>query len=264
MKTKRIVIVVFIGLLVGGAFWYFFKTAVNEPNQKKVRINELLKDFVTVEEGTFLMGTIDSIGASDEVPHFVTVSTFQIQTTEVTQELYELVMEANPSENKSWKDMPVTNVSWEDCQEFLYQLFVLTGRVYRLPTEAEWEYAAKGGAKSKGYLYAGSNNIDEVGWYAKNSGNSIHVIKEKKPNELGLYDMTGNAWEWCSDWYGAYRTDLKGRILPKGPDNGKHRVLRGGCWNFYAKYCRTVDRHWRDSENWMNCRGFRLVLSAVR
>jgi formylglycine-generating enzyme required for sulfatase activity len=261
MKTKRIVIVVFIGLLVAGALWYFFKPLTHE---NKAKINELLQGFVQVESGTFLMGAPDSIGSDDETQHTVYVSTYSIQSTEVTQELYELVMGNNPSENKSWKDMPVTNVSWEDCQVFIKKLNDITGLEYRLPTESEWEYAARGGSKSQGYLYSGSNNIDEVGWYDTNSGKAIHFIKEKKPNELGLYDMTGNVWEWCSDWYGPYRTDSKGSDNPKGPDNGEYRVLRGGSWSYYAYICRTAYRN-RDDPDYRDFDyGFRLVLPAVR
>jgi formylglycine-generating enzyme required for sulfatase activity len=261
MKTKRIVIVVFIGLLVAGALWYFFKPVSSE---NKAKIQELLQGFVMVEGGTFLMGAPDSIGEEDETEHTVYVSTFSIQSTEVTQELYELVMGNNPSENKTWKDMPVTNVSWEDCQVFIKKLNDITGLEYRLPTESEWEYAARGGSKSQGYLYSGSNNIDEVGWYDTNSGKAIHVIKEKKPNELGLYDMTGNVWEWCSDWYGPYRTDLKGSDNPKGPENGESRVLRGGSWRGSTSDCRTAGRVGLDPDRRNDPCGFRLVLPAVR
>jgi formylglycine-generating enzyme required for sulfatase activity len=242
--------------------WYFFKPVSSE---NKAKIHELLQGFVIVEGGTYIMGSPDSLGHADEKQHSVFVSSFQMQTTEVTQELYELVMGSNPSPNKSWKDMPVTNVSWEDCQVFIKKLNDITGLEYRLPTEAEWEYAARGGSKSQGYLYSGSNNIDEVGWYDTNSGKAIHVIKEKKHNELGLYDMTGNVVEWCSDWYGPYRTDLKGSDDPKGPDNGKRHVLRGGCWDYGSNGCRNTSRD-GDPEGWYNLigGGFRLVLPAVR
>jgi sulfatase modifying factor 1 len=260
-KSSIFFIVVFIGI-IGGALWYFFKPVTIEPNKKKIRVNELLENFVTIEGGNFVMGAPDSIGAADEVQHSAYVSTFQMQTTEVTQELYELVMGNNPSNNKAWKDMPVTSVSWNDCQDFLYELFVLTGRVYRLPTEAEWEYAAIGGARSRGYLYAGSNKLEEVGWLSSNSGNSIHVVGEKRPNELGLYDMSGNVWEWCSDWYGPYRLDAKGSANSKGPDNGEKRVFRGGGYSSYV--CRNTQRYSQLSDKEYTDVGFRLVLSVFR
>jgi formylglycine-generating enzyme required for sulfatase activity len=258
MKTKSIVTLVIFILLVGGALWYYFRPI---PHANKERIEEILKNFVTVDGGTFLMGSPDSLGYTDEVQHSVYVSTFYMQPTEVTQELYELVMETNPSENKAWKDMPVTNVSWEDCKSFTKKLNEITDKEYRLPTEAEWEYAARGGAKSQGYLYAGSNNLDEVGWFKDNSGDAIHVVAEKRFNELGLYDMSGNVWEWCSDWHGPYRLDTKGSDNPKGPDNGEYRVLRGGGYYNPIHTCRSANRSkptkYRDS-------GFRLVLSEVR
>ena len=258
MKTKSIVTLVISVLILGGALWYFFRP---KPHPNKERIEKLLQNFVTVDGGTFTMGSIDSI-QDDEVQHTVYVSTFQIQTTEVTQELYELVMLANPSENKAWKDMPVTNVSWQDCQSFIKKLNEITDKEYRLPTEAEWEYAARGGAKSQGYLYSGSNNLGEVGWFNDNSGEAIHVVAEKRFNELGLYDMSGNVWEWCSDWYGPYRLDAKGSDNPKGPDNGQLRAMRGGSWNNNVLGCRTAHRVGRDPDTRHG--GFRLVLPVVR
>ena len=263
MNTKRIVILVVVALLVSGGLWYFFRPNPykNEvPNKNKVRIEEILRDFVLVDEGAFLMGSADSLGNADEVQHSVYVSTFYMQPTEVTQELYELVMETNPSENKAWRDMPVTEVSWEDCQAFIKKLNKITGKEYRLPTEAEWEYAARGGAKSQGYSYAGSNNLGEVGWFKDNSGEAIHVVAEKRFNELGLYDMSGNVWEWCSDWYGPYRLDAKGSDNPKGPDNGDFRVRRGGSWNHDANRCRTANRDGDFPDSGNGNLGFRLVL----
>ena len=263
MKTKTIVVVVISVLLVVGILWYFFRPI---PQKSKERIEEILKDFITVEGGTFLMGSADSLGYEDEKQHSVFVSSFQIQTTEVTQELYELVMGSNPSENKSWKDMPVTNVSWEDCQSFIKKLNDITGREYRFPTEAEWEYAARGGAQSQGYVYAGSNNLDDVGWFKDNSGNAIHVVAEKKCNELGLYDMSGNVWEWCSDWSGPYRLDAKGSDNPKGPDKNKFefRMHRGGDWQNFESACRSDSRNRHDSSYGYDDGGFRLVLPVVR
>ena len=261
MKTKSIVILVIFILLVGVALWYYFRPI---PHSNKERIEEILKNFVTVDGGTFLMSSPDSLGEADEVQHSVYVSTFYMQPTEVTQELYELVMETNPSENKAWKDMPVTNVSWEDCQSFIKKLNEITGKEYRLPTEAEWEYAAKGGAKSQGYLYAGSNNLHEVGWFEDNSGNAVHVVAEKRFNELGLYDMSGNILEWCSDLFGPYRLDERGSNNPKGLDNGDEHVFRGGCWRGNEKNCLTTYREYAPKDKRHRLFGFRLVLPEVR
>jgi formylglycine-generating enzyme required for sulfatase activity len=131
-------------------------------------------------------------------------------------------------------------VSWDDCQTFISQLNQLTGKRFRLPTEAEWEYAARGGSKSRGYKYSGSNTIGDVAWYDSNSGRKTHNVKTKQPNELGLYDMTGNVWEWCQDWYGDYSSDSQ--TNPTGPSSGSGRVSRGGSWGIYARYCRSSNR----------------------
>jgi formylglycine-generating enzyme required for sulfatase activity len=266
MNTKRIVILVAFVLLVSGVLWFFFRPLnKNEVASKnKERIEEILKNLVQVDGGTFLMGSPDSLGNTYEVQHSVSVSTFQMQPTEVTQELYELVTETNPSENKAWNDMPVTNVSWEDCQVFIKKLNEITGKEYRLPTEAEWEYAAKGGAKSEGYLYAGSNNLHEVGWFEDNSGNAMHVVATKRFNEIGLYDMTGNVLEWCSDLFGPYRLDERGSNNPEGLDNGYDHVFRGGCWRGNEKNCLTTYREWAPKDKRHSLIGFRLVLPAVR
>ena len=157
----------------------------------------------------------------------VELSSFYIGETEVTQELWEAVMGDNPSNTKS-PDRPVEQVSWNDCQDFIKKLNNLTGKNFSLPTEAEWEFAARGGNESKRYKYSGSNNSSDVAWEYNNSFNVTHIVKQKQPNELGLYDMTGNVWEWCFDWYGKidYLTEVKN---PKGPLSGIERVRRGGC-----------------------------------
>jgi formylglycine-generating enzyme required for sulfatase activity len=152
----------------------------------------------------------------------------------------------------------VEKVSWNDIQEFIRKLNQMTGRDFRLPTEAEWEYAARGGKKGKGYKYAGSRNIGGVAWYFDNSGEKSHLVKSKSPNELGLYDMNGNVWEWCQDWYGGYSSDSQ--TNPTGPSTASCRVLRGGGWNSTARFCRVSSRrrneaYWRFSYD-----GFRLCL----
>jgi formylglycine-generating enzyme required for sulfatase activity len=235
--------------------------------KNKKRIKELIKDFVYVEGGTFLMGTEVPVGTNkpeDVIPHMVEISSFSIQTTPVTQELYELVVGKNPSESKVWKGMPVTNVSFEDALKFIKKLNRITIKNYRLPTEAEWEYSSRGGSRSQGYKYAGSNDLNEVGWYRNNSGETLHIVKAKKPNELGIYDMSGNVFEYCSDWYGLYRNDILGSNNPKGPDNGEFRIIRGGCYDSPAWECLSSTRSDNAYETLMEensaYNGFRLVL----
>ena len=198
-----------------------------------------------VEGGTFQMGaTPEQKGADDdEKPaHSVTLGDYYIGETEVTQELWTAVMGTNPSYDTDNVQYPVEQVSWDDCQTFISKLNALTGENFHLPTEAQWEYAARGGNKSRGYLYSGSNSIGYVAWYGDNSGMQTHVVKTKSPNELGLYDMTGNVWEWCQDWYGSYSSAPV--TNPTGPASGDYRVYRGGGWRYVASCCRVAYRGW--------------------
>jgi formylglycine-generating enzyme required for sulfatase activity len=226
----------------------------------KKKGSALLGDFVKVEGGTFLMGSPNSEQnrGDDERQHEVTVSTFYMQATEVTQAMYESIMGVNPSAFKG-PNRPVENVTWYDAQEFIKKLNVKEGSHYRLPTEAEWEYAARGGNQSKGYKYSGANDMGRVGWCDGNSGGQTHEVKGKQPNELGLYDLTGNVYEWCADWYGEYPNN--GTINPKGPTNGPGRILRGGSWGSPARGCRVAIRGYPNPENRYNYGGFRLVFS---
>ena len=213
-------------------------------------------NMILVEHGTFQMGSTD--GDSDEKPvHQVSVSSFSIGQTEVTQELWEAVMGTNPSYIKGLK-LPVERVSWNDCQEFIAKLNQLTGKTFRLPTEAEWEFAARGGNSSKGYTYAGSNTIDDVAWYYRNSSSKTHEVATKQANELGIYDMSGNVWEWCSDWYGRYSSDAQ--TNPTGAASGSTRVYRGGSWSYYATYCRVAYRNGNAPTDAYFNLGFRLAL----
>ena len=186
------------------------------------------------------------------------MSDYCIGKYEVTQGLWQAVMGENPSDFKRGDNYPVENVSWNDVQEFVAKLNELTGRKYVLPTEAQWEYAARGGEKSQGYKYSGGNDIDEVAWYYDNSEYSTHPVGLKQANELGIYDMSGNVWEWCQDWYGSYSSEAQ--TNPAGPEEGSARVLRGGSWYGNARGCRVSYRF----NNYPSYRygnfGFRLVL----
>ena len=183
----------------------------------------------------------------------------------MTQELWEVVMGSNPSRFSGSGQLPVEYVSWDDCQRFITKLNQLTGQNFRLPTEAEWEFAARGGNASKGYKYAGSDIIDDVAWYRGNSSLKTHEVGTKFPNELGLYDMSGNVYEWCQDWYGEYNYSSDSQINPQGPPppqgllSGSARVIRGGDWHDYAGSCRVSYRsHCNPEASFSGC-GFRLA-----
>jgi len=178
---------------------------------------------------------------------------------EVTQAQWQKIIGANPSNFKNCDNCPVEQVSWDDIKEFIKQLNLLSGRAYRLPTEAEWEYAARGGAAGSTTKYAGSNNIDNVAWYTNNSGSKTHPVGQKKPNELGLYDMSGNVWEWCGDWYGNYSSGSQAN--PKGSPTGSYRVIRGGCWYNDTSICMLAIRDKGSPGDNNSCVGFRLVLA---
>ena len=203
---------------------------------------------IRVDGGTFRMGATDEQGSDafdEEKPaHDVTLSTFSIGETEVTQALWQAVMGSNPSYFKDNPQNPVEEVSWDDCQEFIKKLNSLTGKSFRLPTEAEWEYAARGGSKSRKTKYSGGSDIGSVAWYEDNSGDKTHPVRGKSPNELGLYDMSGNVMEWCADWYdeGYYKSSPQSN--PKGPSTGSYRVDRGGSWYNHAGGCRVSSRNY--------------------
>lgn len=261
-------------------------------------VNGVSFNMIRVEGGTFMMGALpnDNEAFNNEKPrHSVTLSSFYIGETVVTKALWTVVMDPTSSEFINNNPWPVDDVSWDDCQEFIRKLNILTGRKFRLPTEAEWEFAARGGNKSHGYKYSGSqyngnNNIehfDNFAWYFRNSGEryfddfytydeefyddwfdenilrenncKTHIVKSKFANELGLYDMSGNVWEWCSDWYGDYSSSSQ--TNPKGPFSGSARVCRGGCWKSITMMCRTSMRISRSPDIQYDDLGFRLVLS---
>ena len=223
-------------------------------------VNGIKYNMVWVDGGTFRMGATSEQGSeiSDEKPvHSVTLSGYYIGKTEVTQVLWEAVMGSNPSRFKG-DYLPVESVSWDDCQEFIRKLNALTGQNFRLPTEAEWEFACRGGNNSRGYKYSGSNYIDNVAWYDGNSGGKTHPVATKSPNELGIYDMSGNVWEWCADWYGDYSSGAQ--TNPKGPYDGSCRVCRGGSWFISAGLCRSSYRSYNYPTYPLNALGLRLAL----
>ena len=239
-------------------------------NGENFTVNGVSFTMIPVEGGTFTMGATEEQGSDAydwEYPvHQVTLSDYSIGQTEVTQELWVAVMGNNPSYHNDNLQRPVEKVSWNDCQEFIAELNRLTGKHFRLPSEAEWEFAARGGNLSQHYKYSGSNDIGEVAWYYDNSyavGSSnpdygTHPVGKKKANELGLYDMSGNVWEWCQDWYGDYSSAAQ--TNPTGPETGSDRVLRGGSWSSFAGSCR-VSYRFNDSPSFRDYSyGLRLAL----
>ena len=235
-------------------------TPAFDGKDKVYTANGVSFTMIAVRGGTFTMGATSEQteeAFSDEFPtHSVTLSDYYIGETEVTQELWNAVMGSNPS---NFGDMqhPVEMVSWDDCQTFISRLNELTGETFRLPTEAQWEYAARGGNKSKGYTYSGSNEIDDVAWYWENSYYITHPVKTKAPNELGIYDMSGNVCEWCSDWYDFYSSAAQ--TDPTGPARDSFRVIRGGSWVYGATDCRVAWRSGITPTNSIYYLGLRLA-----
>lgn len=219
-----------------------------EGEDRLVTVGSVTFTMIPVKGGTFQMGaTKEQTGEArkDEKPvHTVTLDNFQIGETEVSQALWREMMGSNPSTYKG-NDLPVTNVTWEDCQEFIKKLNERTGKQFRLPTEAEWEFAARGGTASKGYMFSGSDEVRSVAWHNRDSNRDRHngpyAIKSKDPNELGIYDMSGNVNEWCQDWFGDYTADPQ--TNPQGPATGKEHVYRGGSWWYYGMSCRVSRRN---------------------
>jgi formylglycine-generating enzyme required for sulfatase activity len=263
--------------IIGG----YSKTIIWQPMQEnittlesdkiKFKVTATIKstmpdNMVFVKGGVFQMGGDD--GGSDEKPiHSVIVNDFYIGKYEVTQKEWRAIMGTNPSHFKDCDNCPVERVSWNDVQEYIKKLNAKTGKNYRLPTEAEWEYAARGGNQSKGYTYSGSNTTDNVAWNHENSYDlgsehknyGTNSVGQKSPNELGIYDMSGNVWEWCSDWYGSDYYKNSSSNNPKGANSGTYRVLRGGAWDNLPASCRIAFRLSNAPTSRYSIIGFRVV-----
>jgi sulfatase modifying factor 1 len=244
-------------------------TASQTPAPPKPSQIEIMKSIdsrmVKVMGGSYTMGCTDDKDTScyywEKPAHKVNLHDFSIGKYSVTQKEWETIMGYNPTFSKQCPECPVENISWDDAQKFITKLNLLSGKNYRLPTEAEWEYAAKGGSKSHGYRYAGDNDIKAVAWYHGNSGKGTQPVGKLKPNELGLYDMSGNVWQWCSDWfYGEYYTTSP-PDNPKGPDgtSDNYRVVRGGSWWYEAPHCRITNRDRYPTDAKDDDVGFRLA-----
>lgn len=244
-----------------------------EDNGHSITVKLFTSSFkmIKVEGGIYKMGTQDDDPAAENYykytdedtypPHQVSLDAYFIGETVVTRGLWERVMKDNKYFCCEDEDLPVNDVTYEDCQQFITTLNLKTGLDFRLPTEAEWEIAARGGNKSRGYKYSGSNELNKVGWSDQSRNRQLHPVKMKRHNELGIYDMSGNVWEWCSDWFGPYSD--KPQNNPRGPQWSQYnsRVLRGGSWADNSIFCYVGQRFSSRPDNPpANC-GFRLALT---
>lgn len=246
-----------------------------------VRIDQL--DMVFVEGGSFEMGTNVhghiSHNYGRNIPiHEVTLDSFFIAKFPVTQFQWETIMGTKendlmrffkkstdfPIQFKGCPNCPVENVSWDDAMKFIERLNQITAKRFRLPTEAEWEFAARGGLKSRNYLYSGSNDLDIVGWNIKNSKKRTHPVGQKQPNELGIYDMSGNVFEWCFDWYGQKYYLESPKLNPQGPILGNNKILRGGTWALPYSHCEIRSRNFGHKHKKSAFNGFRLALNLEK
>ena len=250
-----------VGSISTRSSWFGFRLALSDEDPfMAIDVNNYRFHMMLVKGGTFQMGaaSTDATALENERPaHQVTLPDYYAGQTEVTRALWKTVMGSLPDGGEA-DNKPITNVNYDECQTFITQLNDLTGRHFRLPTEAEWEFAARGGNQSKGYKYAGSNDVDSVAWWQETSGDTIHPVAQLMPNELGIYDMSGNVFEWCSDWYGDYASNAQ--INPQGAASGTQRVGRGGGYRAEDNRCRVTRRIPTDPEQRMTTLGLRLVL----
>lgn len=261
MKTKKI----FLSVLTLGLVTFGISSFTKHQNTLQ---SATYPEIVTVEGGTFTMGDEHGEGQADEQPtHQVTLKTFKIAKTETTVAQWRAFCTATgrampEAPDWGWQDKhPMVKVTYNDAVSYCNWLGEKFGGDWRLPTEAEWEYAARGGNKSNRYTYAGGDELEKVAWFEDNAGGQTQAVGRKKANELGIYDMSGNVWEWCKDWYGKDYYKTSPATNPKGPTNGEYRVLRGGSWFYEATDCRVANRdNLTPSSRNLNC-GFRVVLS---
>lgn len=260
---RKIWIVLLLAGVVSGTGFAQQRTPNSSFKDQTINVKGLSIVMVAVQGGTFTMGaTYEQIGDTyeDEEPaHKVTVDDFYMGKFEVTQALWVAVMGDNPSFFRL-DNGPVECVSWNDCQLFIQKLNQLTGRKFRLPTEAEWEYAARGGNRSREYKYSGSFDVEKVGWCGLDWDSGTRAVGTKAPNELGLYDMSGNIYEWCSDWFARYRPE--DQVNPKGAPSGTNKVLRGGSWFVESRYARVSNRSGSEPDARFIHIGLRLAMSA--
>jgi len=281
VKKKAIILAIAVILILAGFIWYFAKnedrtplqsseleTGARQESENTAYLTSALNfteaqydiEMIYVRGGTFMMGCgpeqEEDCFEYEEAPRRITLSDYYIGKYEVTQAQWQSVMGDNPSNFKR-EYLPVENVSWDDVQEFVNKLNAATGRTYRLPTEAEWEYAARGGGQSKKYKYSGSNDVGDVAWYENNSEDTTHPVGTKNANELGIHDMSGNVWEWVSDWYGEFGVGPQKN--PKGPGEGSFRVIRGGGWGSYARSARVSNFYSNEPDKRHKILGFRLA-----
>jgi len=232
------------------------------PGKERFEVGGVGFEMVQVKGGSFRMGktpqNVKNAGKDEKPEHEVTVSDFEIGKYEVTADLWKAVMGSLPYHNEEGSK-PVVNISWYDCQQFIHRLNGLTGRSFRLPTEAEWEYAARGGRRSAGFAFSGADRSSDVSVYYDNSaGGKVQKVGGKRPNELGIYDMSGNAWEWCQDWYGPYSAESQ--MDPSGPESGVDKVMRGGSSSSRWEACRVSNRTFIPPFFVKSSFGFRLAL----
>ena len=269
MRIKYTLLIIYIGAWIIGIspLCLYAKPKKNIPDSLQMirfQVGEVAFDMQRVEGGVFVMGGTKEqhreIIATDLPTHTVALDSYYIATTEVTQALWQAVMpEWFISDEWNTPTQPITDVTWYDCQEFIRRLDSIIGMPFRLLTEAEWEFAARGGNKSKGYRFAGGNRIKDVSWGLANAGFTKHSVGTRMPNELGLYDMTGNVSEWCSDWYGRYYLGTEPN--PKGAEQGEWKVVRGGSFDNCAENSYISKREYYDPNEAMNYCGLRLALT---
>ena len=260
--------IIFLGAWFGlSPLHLYAKPKNNIPDSLQVlriKVGEVAFDMQKVEGGLFIMGGTpeqhNEVISTDLPTHTVSLHTYYIGTTEVTQGLWQAIMpEWYISDEWNIPNQPITDITWYDCQEFIHRLDSITGLPFRLPTEAEWEFAARGGNISRGYRFAGGNKIEDVSWGLSNAGFRKHNVGERKPNELGLYDMTGNVSEWCSDWYGMYHLGTEPN--PQGATEGELKVVRGGSFDNCKDNSYLSRREYYNPNEAMNYCGFRLALT---